>query len=79
MVAATAPRGVRRVHEDGDPAVTLCTVIADLTAGAAIFAGRDQQPVTSPLRDLAEGRPDRQRPFRSPQPYADEQLEPAPR
>jgi hypothetical protein len=35
--------------------------IADLTAGEAVFAVRDEQPVTIPLRDLAEGHPDRQR------------------
>jgi hypothetical protein len=57
------PHGVRRDHEGGDPAITLCTFIADLTAGEAVFAARDEQPVTIPLRDLAEGRPDRQRRF----------------
>ena len=36
-------------------------VVADLTAGQGVFAARDEQPVTIPLSDLAEGRPDRQR------------------
>jgi hypothetical protein len=43
----------------GDPAVTLCTFIADLTVGGAIIAARDEQPVTIPLPDLAEGHPRR--------------------
>jgi hypothetical protein len=57
------PVGVRRDHEGGDQAITLCTFIADLTAGVAVFAARDEQPVAIPLLDLAEGRPDRQREF----------------
>jgi acyl-CoA:6-aminopenicillanic acid acyl transferase len=57
------PAGVRRDREGGDPAITLCTFIADLTAGEAVFAARDEHPVTIPLSDLAEGRPDRQRQF----------------
>jgi hypothetical protein len=57
---APLPHGVRRDHEPGDPAVTLCTFIADLTAGEAVIANRDEQPVTIPLRDLAEGHPPRQ-------------------
>jgi hypothetical protein len=61
LADAPLPAGVRRDREEGDPAVTLCTFVADLTAGQAVFAARDEQPVTIPLSDLAEGRPDRQR------------------
>jgi hypothetical protein len=39
----------------------LCTFIADLIAGEAVIAARDDQPVAIPLRDLAEGNPRRQR------------------
>jgi len=65
LAEAPLPHGVRRDHEDGDPAVTLCTFIADLTAGEAVIAARDEQPVAIPLQDLAEGRPHRQRQFTS--------------
>jgi hypothetical protein len=51
------PAGVHRDHQDGDPDVTLCTIVADLTAGEAVLAARGEPPVTIPLRDLAEGRP----------------------
>ena len=61
LAEAPLPHGVRRDREPGDPAVTLCTFIADLTAGQAVIANRDEPPVTIPLRDLAEGRPHRQR------------------
>jgi Acyl-coenzyme A:6-aminopenicillanic acid acyl-transferase len=47
------PAGVRRDREAGDPAITLCTFIADLTAGEAVFAARDEHPVTISLSDLA--------------------------
>jgi hypothetical protein len=63
LAGAPLPLGVRC---DGPPAgesVTLCTLIADLTAGQAFIAARDQQPVTIPLPDLAEGTPHRQRQF----------------
>lgn len=36
-----------------DPLMTLCTSVADLSAGAVTFQGRDEAPVTLPLRDLA--------------------------
>jgi hypothetical protein len=41
----------------GDPSVTLCTIVADLTAGEAVLAARGEPPATISLRDLAEGRP----------------------
>ena len=61
LAEAPLPYGVRRDRGPGDPAITLCTFIADLSAGQAVVAGRDEQPVTIPLRDLAEGHPHRQR------------------
>jgi Acyl-coenzyme A:6-aminopenicillanic acid acyl-transferase len=63
LAGAPLPRGVR---QDGPPAgraVTLCTFIADLTAGQALIAARGEQPVTIPLPDLAEGIPHHQRQF----------------
>jgi hypothetical protein len=51
------PGGVRRDAESGDPAITLCTFIADLTAGQAVIAARDERPVTISLSDLAAGHP----------------------
>ena len=61
LADAPLPDGVRRDREPGDPAITLCTFIADLTAGEAVIAARDEASVTIPLQDLAEGRPHRQR------------------
>jgi len=61
LADAPLPDGVRRDREAGDPAITLCTFVADLTAGEAVVAARDEAPVTIPLPDLAEGRPHRQR------------------
>jgi hypothetical protein len=57
LADAPLPYGVRRDQGPGDPAVTLCTFVADLTAGQAVVAARDEHPVTIPLPDLAEGRP----------------------
>jgi len=54
------PDGVR-----GDPGpgqlTTLCTLVADLTAGHAVIAVRDGDPVAIPLADLARGVPERSR------------------
>ena len=61
LADAPLPDGVRRDAESGDPAITLCTFVADLTAGEAVIAPRAEQPVTIPLPDLAEGHPYRQR------------------
>ena len=61
LAGAPLPDGVRSDREPGNPAITLCTFIADLTAGEAVIAARDEAPVTISLPDLAEGRPDRQR------------------
>jgi len=61
LAGASLPEGVRADPAPGHQAATLCTFIADLTAGEAVLAARDDQPVTIPLPDLAEGRPHRQR------------------
>jgi Acyl-coenzyme A:6-aminopenicillanic acid acyl-transferase len=61
LAEAPLPDGVRRDRGPGDPAMTLCTFIADLTDGQAVIAARDEQPVTIPLSDLAEGHPHRLR------------------
>jgi hypothetical protein len=61
LADAPLPHGVRADPGPGYNATTLCTFVADLTAGQAVIASRDEQPVTISLGDLAEGRPDRQR------------------
>jgi Acyl-coenzyme A:6-aminopenicillanic acid acyl-transferase len=61
LAGASLPDGVRCDPAPGHPATTLCTFVADLTAGEAVIAARDDQPVAIPLRDLAEGNPHRQR------------------
>ena len=63
LTDAPLPDGVRADPAPGSNTSTLCTFIADLTAGQAILAARDSQPVTIPLDDLAEGTPHRQRQF----------------
>ena len=53
---AAPPAGVRSdPAPDGQGLTTLCTLVADLTAGQAVIAARDGQPVTIPLADLAAG------------------------
>jgi len=61
LAGAPLPDGVRRDNGPGDPSVTLCTFVADLTAGQAVIAAQGEQPVTIPLPDLAAGQPHRQR------------------
>jgi hypothetical protein len=63
LADAPLPDGVRADPAPGHGynATTLCTFIADLTAGQAVIAARDDQPVTIPLPDLAEGNPHRHR------------------
>jgi hypothetical protein len=60
LADAPLPDGVRADPGPGHDATTLCTFVADLTAGEAVIAARDDQPVAIPLRDLAEGQPHRQ-------------------
>ena len=60
------PDGVRADPDPESPghrATTLCTLVAELTAGKAIIAVRGGQPVAIPLPDLAEGNPRAQRPL----------------
>jgi hypothetical protein len=62
LAGAPLPAGVRADPADTDPTATLCTFAADLTAGdAVLLPRRAAAAVTIPLRDLAHGRPDRQR------------------
>jgi len=63
LADAPLPDGVRADPAPGHAynATTLCTFIADLTAGQAVIVARDEQPVTIPLPDLAEGNPHRHR------------------
>ena len=61
LADAPPPHGVRADPGPEYNATTLCTFIADLTAGQAVIANRREQPVTIPLRDLAEGHPHGQR------------------
>jgi Acyl-coenzyme A:6-aminopenicillanic acid acyl-transferase len=56
------PDGVRADPAPGRRGTTLCTLVADLTAGEAVIVARDEQPVAIPLPDLAEGNPRAQRP-----------------
>jgi hypothetical protein len=61
LADAPLPHGVRADPGPKYNPTTLCTFIADLTAGQAVIANRGEQPVTIPLRDLAEGHPHGQR------------------
>jgi hypothetical protein len=65
VLTSPPPGGVRSDPRPGGRGLTtLCTFVADLTAGEAVIAARDEQPVAIPLTDLAEGNPRSQRPFR---------------
>jgi hypothetical protein len=55
LASRARPDGVRCDPSPGHPATTLCTFVADLTAGEAVLVNRGDQPVAIPLRDLAEG------------------------
>jgi Acyl-coenzyme A:6-aminopenicillanic acid acyl-transferase len=61
LAGATLPDGVRCDPGPGQLAMTLCTLVADLTAGEAVIAVRDDHPVAISLSDLAEGNPSGQR------------------
>jgi hypothetical protein len=61
LAGAPLPDGVRVDPGPEHNATTLCTFVADLTAGQAVIAARDDQPVAIPLSDLAEGNPHNQR------------------
>lgn len=58
ILTSPPPDGVRSdPGPDGQGLVTLCTLVADLTAGQALVAARGESPVTIPLADLAAGSP----------------------
>jgi len=64
VLTSPPPRGVRSDPGPGGRGLTtLCTLVADLTAGEAVLAARGEQPVAIPLADLAEGNHRSQRPF----------------
>ena len=64
VLTSPPPGGVRSDPGPGGRGLTtLCTLVADLTAGEAVIAARGDPPVTIPLADLAEGNPRAQRPF----------------
>jgi hypothetical protein len=56
ILTSPPPGGVRSdPGPDGQGLTTLCTLVADLTAGQAVIAARGENPVTIGLADLAEG------------------------
>ena len=58
VLTSPPPGGVRSdTGPDGHGLTTLCTLVADLTAGEAVIAARGEPPVAIPLGDLAEGNP----------------------
>jgi hypothetical protein len=59
----TLPEGVRADPAPGNLGTTLCTFVADLTAGEAVIAARGDAPVAIPLSALAAGDPHPQHPF----------------
>jgi hypothetical protein len=64
VLTSPPPGGVRSDPEpDGRGLTTLCTLVADLTAGEAVIAARGEPPVAIPLAGLAEGDPRAQHPF----------------
>ncbi len=61
VLTSPPPAGVRADPGPAQRAATLCTLVADLTAGEAVIAARAGHPVTIPLPDLAAGDPRAQR------------------
>jgi Acyl-coenzyme A:6-aminopenicillanic acid acyl-transferase len=57
LADAPLPDGVRADPGPASRATTLCTLVADLTAGQAVLKARDDPPVAIPLANLAEGDP----------------------
>jgi hypothetical protein len=62
LAGAPMPRGVRVDPSKGLGGATLCTFVADLTAGEAVMLPRGAGAVAIPLADLAAGIAGRQRP-----------------
>jgi hypothetical protein len=46
------PRGVRRSATGGDPLMTHCSAVVDLTARQVTLQAREHRPVTVPWNDL---------------------------
>jgi len=64
VLTSPPPGGVRSDPGPGGRGLTtLCTLVADLTAGEAVIAPRGEPPIAIPLADLAEGNARAQRPF----------------
>ncbi|MGH3161259.1 MAG: hypothetical protein ACRDOC_05195, partial [Streptosporangiaceae bacterium] len=64
VLTSPPPGGVRSDPGPGGRGLTtLCTLVADLTAGEAVIAPRGEPPVAIPLADLAEGDPRAQHVF----------------
>jgi hypothetical protein len=61
LAGAAPPGGVRADPSPASPAATLCTFIANLTAGEMTLICRGADPVTISLTELAYGKADRQR------------------
>jgi hypothetical protein len=61
LADAPLPDGVRADPGPASRPTTLCTLVADLTAGQAVLKLRDDPPVAIPLGNLAEGNPSGQR------------------
>jgi Acyl-coenzyme A:6-aminopenicillanic acid acyl-transferase len=55
LAGAPVPDGVRVDPTEEHQVLTLCTFVADLTAGEAVLLARGDRPVGIPLRDLAHG------------------------
>lgn len=66
LAAAPLPDGVRADPSAPGTSMTLCTFVADLTAGTATLLGRGTAAVTIPLADLASGEAGTQRTLTTP-------------
>ncbi|MGW1365512.1 hypothetical protein ACWCQP_50655 [Streptomyces chartreusis] len=55
LTGAPLPRGVHRTASDGDPLMTLCTMVADLSADRIVVRGPQGGTAELPLSDFAQG------------------------
>ncbi|MGW0843943.1 C45 family autoproteolytic acyltransferase/hydrolase [Streptomyces sp. NPDC002787] len=55
LTGAPLPHGVHRTAADGDPLMTLCTVVADLTADQVLVRGTRGDTAELPLSDFVRG------------------------
>lgn len=65
LAVNTQPRGVHRDGKDGDPLVTLVTIVVDLLANTVTVAPCDGPPAMIPASDLARGIARNQCPYKS--------------